>query len=316
MEVLGVLLTNPMDVYLEAELDKRYKLFRLWETPQDRRSDFLRSHAQEIRAVVGDTAVGVDAEMIEALPRLEIVCSFSVGLDKIDLSKCKERGIHVTNTPDVVTDDVADLAIALAIAVLRKICVSDLYVRSGAWLTKGCFKLTSKFSGKSVGIVGLGRIGKAIAKRAEAFGCQVSYVARSEKEGVGYKFYSSVVELAANSQVLIVACALTEETRRIVNRQVINALGPEGVLVNVGRGGHVDEAELVAALKEGRLGGAGLDVFEREPCPSEELLPMDNVVLQPHVGTGTWETSKDMADLVLANLEAYAHNRPLLSPVL
>ena len=173
-----------------------------------------------------------------------------------------------------------------------------------------------QFSGKSVGIIGLGRIGMAIAKRAEAFNCPISYFARSQKPDVNYKFYHNVVDLAVNSEVLVVACALTEETRHIVNREVIDALGPHGVLVNIARGGNVDEAQLVEALLEGRLGGAGLDVFEKEPFPTEALLGMDNVVLLPHVGTGTWETRKDMADLVLANLEAFVHNRPLLTPVL
>ncbi|XP_078431846.1 glyoxylate/hydroxypyruvate/pyruvate reductase 2KGR-like [Wolffia australiana] len=316
MGTLGVLLTCPMDSYLEEELDKRYKLFRLWESPSEKRVDFLRTHAPGIRAIVGNVNVGVDAETISALPKLEIVSSFSVGLDKVDLDKCRERGILVTNTPDVLTEDVADLAIGLAIAVLRKICVSDRFVRSGAWKSKGSFELTTKFSGKSVGMLGLGRIGMAIAKRAEAFGCPINYFARSEKPSVGYKFYPTAVDLAANSQVLVVACALTEETKHIVNREVINALGLQGVLVNIGRGSHVDEAELVAALTEGRLGGAGLDVFEREPFPSEELLSMDNVVLLPHVGSGTWETRRDMADLVLANLEAFVLNKPLVTPVL
>ncbi|CAA7402743.1 unnamed protein product [Spirodela intermedia] len=316
MGTLGVLLTYPMDSYLEEELDKRFKLFRLWESPPEKRMEFLRSHSQAIRAVVGNATVGADAETIEALPRLEIVSTFSVGLDKVDLEKCRERGIRVTNTPDVLTEDVADLAIGLAIAVLRKICVSDRYVRSGGWKTNGDFELTSKFSGKSVGIVGLGRIGLAIAKRAEAFGCPISYFARSEKPGVGYKFFPSAVDLAASCQVLVVACALTAETRHIIGREVIDALGPQGVLINIARGGHVDEAQLVLALWEGRLGGAGLDVFEREPSVPEELFTLDNVVLLPHVGAGTRGTSKDMANLVLSNLEAHALNKPLLTPVL
>ncbi|CAA6665984.1 unnamed protein product [Spirodela intermedia] len=294
MGTLGVLLTYPMDSYLEEKLDKRFKLFRLWESPPEKRMEFLRSHSQAIRAVVGNAIVGADAETIEALPGLEIVASFKV----------QGEGIRVTNTPDVLTEDVADLAIGLAIAVLRKICVSDRYVRSGAWKTNGDFELTSKFSGKSVGIVGLGRIGLAIAKRAEAFGCPISYFARSEKLGVGYKFFPRVVDLAANCQVLVVACALTAETRHIVDREVIDALGPQGVLINIARGGHVDEAQLVPALREGRLG----------PSVPEELFALDNVVLLPHVGSGTWETRKDMADLVLGNLEAHALNMPLLTP--
>lgn len=315
MESLGVLLTFPMNPYLEEELDKRCRLFRLWESPPESRKDFIRSHAQSIRAIVGNASVGADAETIDALPKLEIVASFSVGLDKVDLAKCKERGIRVTNTPDVLTDDVADLAIGLAISVMRRICDADRYVRSGSWKTKGDYKLTSKFSGKTVGIIGLGRIGSAIAQRADAFGCQITYYSRTEKAESKYKYYSNVVDLAANCQVLVVACPLTEATRHIINREVIDALGPKGVLINIGRGPHVDEPELVSALVEGRLGGAGLDVFENEPHVPEALFELDNVVLQPHVGSGTWETRKDMADLVLGNLEAHVLKKPLLTPV-
>lgn len=181
---------------------------------------------------------------------------------------------------------------------------------------KFCLCLRFQFSGKSVGIVGLGRIGSAIAKRAEAFNCPISYHSRSEKPHTNYKCYPSTVELARNCQILVVACALTEETRHIINREVIDALGPEGILINIGRGAHVDERELVSALLEGRLGGAGLDVFENEPEVPEELLRMDNVVLQPHVGSDTVETCRAMADLVVANLEAHFTGKPLPTPVI
>ena len=166
-----------------------------------------------------------------------------------------------------------------------------------------------------MGIIGLGRIGGAIAKRAEAFGCPISYYSRTEKSNSKYKYYSNVVDLAANCQVLVVSCPLTDETRHIINREVLDALGPKGVLINIGRGRHVDEPELVSALLEGRLGGAGLDVFENEPHVPDELLGLDNVVLLPHVGSGTWETRKAMADLVLGNLEAHVLKKPLLTPV-
>lgn len=172
-----------------------------------------------------------------------------------------------------------------------------------------------QFSGKTVGIIGLGRIGSAIAKRAEAFSCPISYYSRSEKPDSKYKYYPSVVELASNCHILVVACPLTAETRHIINREVIDALGPKGVLINIGRGPHVDEAELVSALVEGRLGGAGLDVFENEPEVPEKLFGLDNVVLLPHVGSGTVETRNAMADLVIGNLEAHFLNKPLLTPV-
>ncbi|CAI0423121.1 unnamed protein product [Linum tenue] len=253
-----------------------------------------------------------------ALPKLEIVSSFSVGMDKIDLGKCKEKGIRVSNTPDVLTDDVADLAIGLTLAVLRKLPASDRYVRSGMW-KKGEFKmlLYFQFSGKSVGIVGLGRIGQAIATRAEGFGCKISYHSRTPKpESSNYTYYPSVVDLAAHSDILVVACALTNETRHIINREVIDALGPRGVLVNIARGATVDEPELVSALVEGRLGGAGLDVFENEPNVPEQLIELDEkVVLAPHAGSGTEETRKGMADLVVGNLVAHFEGKELLTPV-
>lgn len=172
-----------------------------------------------------------------------------------------------------------------------------------------------QFSGKTVGIIGLGRIGKAIAKRAEAFDCPICYYSRSEKPELKYKYYPNVVELASSCHILVVACPLTEETHHIVNREVINALGPKGVLINIGRGPHVDEPELVSALVEGRLGGAGLDVFEKEPEVPEQLFGLENVVLLPHVGSGTVETRMAMADLVIGNLEAHFLNKPLLTPV-
>jgi len=301
-----------MNPYLEQELQRRFNLFRLWAVPQ--KSQFLKDHSASIRAVVGNASAGADAELINTLPGLEIVSSFSVGVDKIDLDKCKEKGIRVTNTPDVLTEDVADLAIGLILAVLRRLCECDRYVRSGKW-KKGDFRLSTKFTGKTVGIIGLGRIGMAVAKRAEAFSCPICYYSRREKPDTKYTYYPSVVELAGNCQILVVACPLTEETRHIINREVIDALGPKGVLINIGRGPHVDEPELVSALVEGRLGGAGLDVYENEPQVPEELFGLENVVLLPHVGSGTVETRKAMADLVIGNLEAHFLNKPLLTPL-
>ncbi|XP_010318542.3 glyoxylate/hydroxypyruvate/pyruvate reductase 2KGR isoform X1 [Solanum lycopersicum] len=314
MESIGVLMTCPMSPYLEQELDKRFNFLRLWKFPENQKSHFLKLHSDSIRGVVGNATIGANAELIGALPKLEIVSSYSVGLDKIDLGLCKEKGIKVAYCPDLITDDAADTGVALILAVLRRICQCDSYVKNGLW-KNGDFMLTSKFSGKSVGIIGLGRIGLAIAKRAEAFGCPISYYTRSEKPNTNYKYYPSVVELASNCQILVVACALTPETRHIVNREVMEALGSKGILINIGRGPHVDEKELVSALLEGRLGGAGLDVFENEPEVPEQLFGLENVVLLPHVGSGTEETRKAMADLVLGNLEAHFLNKPLLTPV-
>lgn len=312
---IGVLLLRPLSPYLQQELSKRYALFKFWEAPPHLRLEFLGERSNSIKAVVCNGVQGADAEIIDALPLLEIVASHSSGLDKIDLDRCRKRGIRVTYTPDALTDEVADTAILLTLATSRRICAADAYVRSGKWKNAD-FKLTSKFSGKSVGIIGLGRIGSAIAKRAEAFGCSIGYHARSSKLKSRYKYYSSVIELASNSQILIVSCPLTHETHHIVNGDVMDALGRDGIVVNVARGPLIDQAELISALGEGRLGGAGLDVLEHEPEVPDLLAGLHNVVLSPHVGASTFETRKAMADLVLENLEAHFSNKPLLNPVI
>ncbi|PIM97400.1 Glyoxylate/hydroxypyruvate reductase (D-isomer-specific 2-hydroxy acid dehydrogenase superfamily) [Handroanthus impetiginosus] len=311
---IGVLLIRPLSTYLQEELSKRYTLFKFWQVPPDIRREFLEKHSNSIKAVVPNGVQGADSELIDALPRLEIVASHSSGLDKIDLEKCREKGIRVTYTPDALTDEVADMALLLTMATMRRICEADRYVRSGAWKNAD-FRLTSKFSGKAVGIVGLGRIGSAIAKRVSAFGCTIGYHSCSQKPNSTFKYYPSVIDLASNSEILVIACALTHETHHIINRDVINALGRNGIIVNIARGCHIDEAELISALVEGRLGGAGLDVLEHEPYVPDQLLGLDNVVLSPHVGASTFETRQAMADLVVANLEAHFANKPLLNPV-
>ncbi|KAM7254599.1 hypothetical protein ACFE04_003979 [Oxalis oulophora] len=317
METTCVLITRPMYTYLEEQISTHFKLIKLYNyTSLSHLITSIPNSKSTIKALVVDTRLSDHAKMIELLPNLEIVSTYSVGYDKIDLGKCKEKGIRVTNTPDVLTDDVADLAIGLILSVSRKVCACDEYVRSGKWNICGDFGLTTKFSGKSIGIIGLGRIGLAVAKRVEAFGCHISYHSRSQKPDTTYKYYSDVVTLGTACQILIVSCTLTEETKHIINREVINALGPNGILINIGRGAHVDEPELVSALLEGRLGGAGLDVFENEPEVPEELIGLDNVVLMPHVGSDTVETCNAMANLVVGNLVAHFKNKPLLSPVL
>eukprot|EP00249_Psilotum_nudum_P011956 c23487_g1_i1 orf=224-1483(-) len=313
MDKPGVLVTLPMSIPLLTALEERFTVFRLWEAPDQ--SSFLAEHGHHIRGVVGNTIVGANAELIDSLPNLEIVSSYSVGLDKVDLTKCRERGIVVTNTPEVLTDDVADLAILLMLAALRRLGPAERYLRRGLWHVQGPFPLARKASGKRVGIVGLGRIGLATARRAEAFGCSIAYQGRSSKPGVPYVYYANIVDLATNSDVLIVCCPLTEETRHFIGRKVFNALGPEGALINVARGPIIDEDELVKALDEGRLGAAGLDVYENEPYVSLELLKMDNVVLVPHIGSATQETRKVMAELVLGNLDAHFSGKQLLTPI-
>ncbi|KAG6430068.1 hypothetical protein SASPL_108134 [Salvia splendens] len=312
---IGVLLLRPLSPYIQQELSKRYALFKFWESPPHLRRDFLGEHSSSIRAVVCNGVQGPDAEMIDALPLLEIVASHSSGLDKIDLDRCRTRGIRVTYTPDALTDEVADMAILLILATSRRICAADRYVRRGEWRNSD-FKLSSKFSGKSVGIIGLGRIGSAIAKRAEAFGCRIGYHSRSPKPDSRYNYYTSVTDLASDSQILVVSCALTPETHHIVNRGVMDALGRDGIIINIARGSHIDQAELISALAEGRLGGAGLDVLEHEPEVPDLLAQLDNVVLSPHGAASTYETRKRLADLIIGHLETHFSNKPLLNPVI
>ncbi|KAI5084995.1 hypothetical protein GOP47_0001164 [Adiantum capillus-veneris] len=309
----GVLLLQPCVDSMLPSLERSFTVFKLWEAPDE--GAFVAAHAPSIRGLVGNTVVGASASLIDALPHLEIVSSFSVGLDKIDLPRCRQRGIAVTYTPDVLTDCTADTALSLMLACLRRIPAADRFVRQRLWPVEKNFIHTTKASGKRVGIVGLGRIGMAIAKRVEAFGCPIAYQGRSAKSGIPYSYYSTATELAANSDVLMIACPLTEGTKGSINREVLDALGPSGFLINIARGPIVDEAELVKALVEGRIGGAGLDVFENEPQVPQELTSLDNVVLTPHVGSLTWETRRAMADLVVSNLEAYFAGKPLLTPV-
>ncbi|GLJ55129.1 hypothetical protein SUGI_1183130 [Cryptomeria japonica] len=309
----GVLITyNPIS-YLIESLDSKFTIYKLYEAHD--REGFLAEHSQSIRGVVCGGHDGINAQLMDALTCLEIVAVNGVGFDRVDLAKCRQRNIAVSNTPDVLTDDVADLAMALMLDALRQISASDRYVRQGLWQSKGDYKLTCKLSGKRVGIVGLGRIGLAIAKRAQAFGCSIAYHSRSKKSDVSFMYHSNVIDLAASSDVLVVACSLTKDTRHIINKSVLDALGAKGTLVNIGRGALVDEEELVKALVEGRIQGAGLDVFEDEPHVPQELYSLENVVLLPHVGSGTWETRKAMADLVVGNLEAHFLKKPLLTPV-
>ncbi|CAM6093592.1 unnamed protein product [Calypogeia fissa] len=275
---------------------------------------FLAEKGESIRGLVVDVACKVSEDLLSKLPNLEIVSAFSVGTDNVDLQLCKQRSVVVTNTPDVLSDDVADLALALTLTTMRQIAAADRYIRDGKWLDRP-YPLTTQVSGKRVGIAGLGRIGVAIAKRFEGFGCSIRYWSRSEKKEFPYKYSPTITDLAKESDILMVVCALTPETTGVVNREVLDALGPKGYVINVARGPVINEAELVKALVEGRIAGAGLDVFEKEPYVPEELLKMDNVVVQPHVGSGTVETRKAMADLVVANLEAHFSGKPVLTRV-
>ncbi|GLT40436.1 hypothetical protein SLA2020_145730 [Shorea laevis] len=240
---------------------------------------------------------------------------FPPGLDCIDLPECRYRGIIVTNASVVFCEDVADCAVGLLLDVLRRISAADRFVRGGLWPVKEDYPLGFKLGGKRVGIVGLGHIGSEIAKRLAAFGCSIAYNSRKQKPSVAFPFYANVRELAANSDVLVLCCALTKETHHIVNKDVMTALRKEGVIINVGRGALIDEKEMVQLLVQGELGGAGLDVFEKEPDVPTELFALDNVVLSPHFAVCTPESLERLMELVINNLETFFSNKPLLSVV-
>ncbi len=270
--------------------------------------------APRIRAISASGESKLSRVLLGQLPALEIFSVFGVGYDGIDVAAARERGIAVTNTPDVLNDEVADLALGLVLAVARRIPQADRYVRDGKW-SVGPMPLARKVSGARLGIVGLGRIGKAIAKRAQAFGMSIAYTARSEKADSGFRFFPTAEALAAEVDFLVVITPGGAATRKLIDARVLRALGKDGYLVNVARGSVVDEAALVEALTSGTIAGAGLDVFENEPNVPAPLLALDNVVLTPHVGSATWQTRRAMADLAFGNLEAHFAGRPLLSPV-
>lgn len=293
-----------------GDLEQDFTIHKL--PPAAERAAFL-AKLQNCRFMQTTGFHGTDAATIAALPKLEIIACMGVGVDAIDLAAARARKIAVTNTPDVLNDDVADLAIALMLMTARRLALSDRYVRDGRW-QKGSQPLASKVTGKRLGILGLGRIGKAIARRAAGFDMMISYHGRQRQPEAPYKFYADLVAMAADVDFLVVICPGGPATRNIVNRAVIDALGPKGILVNVARGTVVDEPALVDALKSGKLGGAGLDVFADEPNVPEALLGMDHVVLAPHVGSATTETRNAMADLVVANLRAHLRGEKLVTP--
>jgi lactate dehydrogenase-like 2-hydroxyacid dehydrogenase len=310
----SVLQVGPLKPSLEEHLADDYSARVLPEEPADR-DGFLAAHGEEFTAAVTSGRTGVDAALMAALPNLGAVVNFGVGYETIDVAAAAARGIGVSNTPDVLTDCVADTAVGLMIDVLRQFSASDRYVRAGRWSADGDYPLTRQVSGASVGIIGLGRIGSAIALRLKAFGCKISYHNRRAVEGSPYAYVSSALELARNVDVLVVAAAGGSGTQRLVSREVIDALGADGYLINIARGSVVDEDALVAALAAGRVAGAGLDVFVDEPNVPEALLTMDNVVVLPHVGSGTVETRGAMEELTLRNLDAFLKTGQLVTPV-
>lgn len=270
--------------------------------------------APQVRAIAASGESKVSAALIEQLPALEIISVMGVGYDGIDVAAAKARGVVVTHTPNVLNDDVADLALGLMLCAARQLPAADRHVRSGQWAASGAMPLARKMSGARLGLVGMGRIGQAIAHRALAFGMSVAYTSRQPKE-VPYRYLPSAVALAAEVDFLVVITPGGAATRHLINAEVLAALGAKGILVNVARGSVVDEAALIDALERGVIGGAALDVFESEPNVPERLCALPQVVLAPHIGSATGQTRQAMADLAFANLQAHFGGQPLLSPV-
>ena len=315
----GLAMAEPIDVLTAARLwppmmEALHGAFRVHDRTHQEDPAAFAAIAPRIRAIAASGESKVPRELIAQLPALEIVSVFGVGYDGIDVAAARERGIAVTHTPNVLNDEVADLAMALVLAVSRRLVEADRYVRTGAW-AKGPMPLARKVSGARMGIVGLGRIGNAIARRAEAFGMSIAYTARAEKADAPYPYFATAEALAREVDFLVVITPGGAATRKLIDAKVLAALGKKGYLVNVARGSVVDEPALVEALRAGTIAGAGLDVFENEPNVPAELLELDNVVLTPHVGSATWQTRQAMADLSFGNLQAHFAGKPLLSPV-
>lgn len=270
--------------------------------------------APRIVGVAGTGEASVPASLLAQLPQARVVSVFGVGYDGVDVPAAIAHGIPVAHTPDVLTDDVADLAMGLVLSAGRTIPQADQFVRAGLW-PAGPIALARKVSGARMGIVGFGRIGKAIAKRAQAFGMSIAYTARSEKPDSGFVFYPTAAALAAQVDFLVVITPGGLDTQHLINANVLKALGPRGFLINVARGSVVDEEALITALQNGIIAGAGLDVFANEPHVPDALRSMHNVVLTPHMASATTETRQAMAALAFANMQAGISGQPLLSPV-
>ncbi|MTE01193.1 2-hydroxyacid dehydrogenase [Paracoccus sp. YIM 132242] len=308
-----VLVAHPLRPRFMEEMEARYTLHRL-DQATDR--DALLARAGPVcTAMVVSGHVAVDAALLDRLPALRLAACSSAGFDMIDLPAMTRRGITLTNTSVALADDVADAAILLMLASRRRLVQADAHVRSGDWGRQGMFPLTASAAGKRAGIVGLGTIGLAIARRCEAMGMAIGYSGRNPKPGVGYAYFPDPAALAGWADILLVATPGGAGTAGLISAAVLDALGPDGTLVNVARGSVVDEGALIAALREGRIAGAGLDVFLNEPHPDPALTALPNVTLYPHHASGTVETRDRMSRLTLDNLDAFFAGRPLPTPV-
>ena len=311
-DAIDVLTVARLPTFLLAPLTQAFTVHeRLHETD----ADAFAAVAPRIRGIAGSGESKVGPSLLERLPALEIISVMGVGYDGIDVAAAKQRGVVVTHTPDVLNDEVADLAIALMLNVARRIPQADRYLRAGHWATKGPMPLARKMSGARLGLVGIGRIGQAIAQRALAFGMSVAYTARSPRPALPYAYLATPRELAAQVDFLVVITPGGAGTHKLIDAAVLEALGPNGYVVNVARGSVIDEAALIEALASRRIAGAGLDVFETEPNVPEVLRLLDNVVLTPHIGSATMQTRHAMAALAFDNLRAHFSGQPLPSAV-
>lgn len=310
-----ILQIGPYPDWDQQPLEEAFAVHRYFEAADKDR--FLAEVGPQVRGIATRGELGASAAMIVACPRLEVVSVYGVGFDAVDLAACRARGVRVTNTPDVLTRDVADLGIAMMLAQSRGMVGADAWVRDGSWAAKGLYPLQRRVWGRRAGVLGLGRIGHEVAKRLAGFDMDIAYSDVGPKDfAAGWEFVADPVALAERSDFLFVTLAASAATRHIVSRAVIEALGPEGMLINVSRASNIDEAALLDALETGRLGSAALDVFEGEPALDPRFLKLDNVLLQPHQASGTVETRKAMGKLVRDNLSAHFAGQPLLTPVL
>jgi lactate dehydrogenase-like 2-hydroxyacid dehydrogenase len=312
--VIEILAIDPLPAIVRAGVSAPpFTLHQL--QPGDAREAWLAENGARIRALARGGYAHVDKALIERLPALEIIASFGVGYDGIDVAAAAARGVVVTNTPDVLTEEVADTALGLLLMTVRDLSAAERYLRAGRWPVDGPYPLSASLRNRTVGIFGLGRIGIAIARRLDAMQVPVVYHSRRPRAGVPYRYYDNLRAMAADVDVLLAIVPGTAETKHLVNADVLQALGPDGILINVGRGSVVDEAALVSALQDGTIRSAGLDVYANEPHVPAALVALPNAVLLPHVGSASVHTRTAMGQLVVDNLKSWFENGTPLTPV-
>ena len=310
-----LLQVGPYPEWDQIPLDEAFTVHRYFEAAD--KAAFLAEVGPQIRGIATRGELGANADMIAACPKLEVISVYGVGYDAVDLNAAKARGIRVTNTPDVLTNDVADLGVAMMLVQSRGMIGAETWVKDGSWAAKGLYPLKRRVWGRKAGVLGLGRIGHEVAKRLAGFDMEIAYSDVSAKDYASqWEFIQDPVALAARSDFLFVTLAASAATRHIVGPKVIEALGPEGMLINISRASNIDEEALLDALESGKLGSAALDVFEGEPKLNPRFLKLDNVLLQPHHASGTIETRKAMGQLLRDNLTAHFAGKPLPAPVL